>query len=94
MVITTVDAASVAAFDGEIVGAVISNPATTGELRADLPEVIAAVHDRGGLVTVAADLLAQVLVQSPGEAGADIAVGDSVVVGDRRPPVLAPPSAN
>ena len=77
VVITTVDAASVAAFDGEIVGAVISNPATTGELRADLPEVIAAVHDRGGLVTVAADLLAQVLVQSPGEAGADIAVGSA-----------------
>ncbi|WP_066586654.1 aminomethyl-transferring glycine dehydrogenase [Corynebacterium provencense] len=60
-----------------IVGAVVSNPATTGELRDDLPEVVAEVHDRGGLVTVAADLLAQVLVRSPGEAGADIAVGSA-----------------
>jgi glycine dehydrogenase len=77
VVITAVDAATVAAFEGEIVGAVISNPATTGELREDLAEVITAVHDRGGLVTVAADLLAQVLVQSPGEAGADIAVGSA-----------------
>ncbi|AGP29952.1 aminomethyl-transferring glycine dehydrogenase [Corynebacterium terpenotabidum] len=77
VVITTVDAASVAAYEGEIIGAVISNPATTGEIRSDLAEVIAAVHDRGGLATVAADLLAQVLVQSPGEAGADIAVGSA-----------------
>lgn len=77
VVITAVDAASVAAYEGGIVGVVISNPATTGELRDDLPAVIAAVHDRGGLVTVAADLLAQVLIQSPGEAGADIAVGSA-----------------
>ncbi|WP_297005207.1 aminomethyl-transferring glycine dehydrogenase [uncultured Corynebacterium sp.] len=77
VVITAVDASTVASYDGEIVGAVISDPATTGEIRADLPEVIAAVHGRGGLATVAADLLAQVLVRSPGEAGADIAVGSA-----------------
>jgi glycine dehydrogenase len=45
----------------------IWNPAT----------LIAAVKDTGGIAVVAADLLALTLIQSPGELGADVAVGTS-----------------
>jgi glycine dehydrogenase len=43
----------------------------------DLKPVIAAVHDKGGLAIVAADLLALTLITPPGEMGADIAVGNT-----------------
>ncbi|KAB1503118.1 aminomethyl-transferring glycine dehydrogenase [Corynebacterium sp. 320] len=59
-----------------LVGVVLSNPGSTGRVR-DLKPVIAAAKEAGALVTVAADLLASVLVTSPGEAGADIAVGSA-----------------
>lgn len=59
-----------------LVGAVLSNPGSTGRLR-DVSGLVAAAKEAGGLVTVASDLLASVLVTSPGEAGADIAVGSS-----------------
>ncbi len=39
--------------------------------------VIDAVHERGGLAVVAADLLALTLLESPGELGADVVVGSS-----------------
>jgi glycine dehydrogenase len=39
--------------------------------------VISAVKDNGGLAVVAADLLAMTLLASPGELGADVAVGTS-----------------
>src|SRR5690554_963438 len=38
-------------------------------------EVIAKVKDAGGITVVAADLLAMTLIESPGELGADVAVG-------------------
>lgn len=60
----------------DLVGVVVSNPGTTGRVR-DLRPVVEAVKARGGLVTVACDLLAQVLVESPGAQGADIAVGSA-----------------
>ncbi len=41
----------------------------------DLAPIIAAVHARGGLAVVAADLLALTLLVPPGELGADICVG-------------------
>lgn len=59
-----------------LVGVVLSNPGSTGRVR-DLRAVIAAAKETGALVTVAADLLASVLVLSPGAAGADIAVGSA-----------------
>ncbi|MCU1479994.1 MAG: gcvP [Subtercola sp.] len=40
-------------------------------------EIIAAAHDAGALAVVAADLLALTLITSPGELGADVAVGTS-----------------
>ncbi|AHW65317.1 Glycine dehydrogenase [decarboxylating] [Corynebacterium glyciniphilum AJ 3170] len=75
--IVDITAETVAAREDALIGVVVSNPGTTGGLRDDLGEVIAAVHEQDGLVTVACDLLAQVLVTSPGELGADIAVGSA-----------------
>ena len=40
-------------------------------------DVIAQTKERGGLVTVAADLLALTLLTSPGELGADVSVGSA-----------------
>ena len=51
-------------------------PGASGRL-ADLRPIIDAAHERGGLVTVAADLLALTLLESPGEQGADAVVGSS-----------------
>lgn len=59
-----------------LIGVVLSNPGTTGEIR-DLAAPIASAKEAGGLVTVACDLLAQVLIASPGSLGADIAVGSA-----------------
>jgi glycine dehydrogenase len=51
-------------------------PGVGGVVR-DLSAVIAAVHAKGGLAIVAADLLALVLLKPPGEMGADIVVGNT-----------------
>ncbi len=51
-------------------------PGASGAVR-DHAALIEAVHARGALVTVAADLLALTLLRAPGAAGADIAVGTS-----------------
>ncbi|PMC62262.1 glycine dehydrogenase (aminomethyl-transferring) [Corynebacterium xerosis] len=59
-----------------LIGVVLANPGTTGEVR-DLTAPIASAKAAGGLVTVACDLLAQVLIASPGSLGADIAVGSA-----------------
>ncbi len=51
-------------------------PGVTGALR-DLKPISDAVHARGGMLIVAADLLALTLVTPPGERGADIVVGNT-----------------
>src|SRR5207247_5833278 len=51
-------------------------PGVNGALRY-LKPLIASVHAKGGLAIVAADLLALTLLVSPGELGADIAVGNT-----------------
>ncbi|WKB52715.1 aminomethyl-transferring glycine dehydrogenase [Eleftheria terrae] len=58
----------------ECFAALLQYPGVGGEV-ADLRPVIDAVHARGGLAIVAADLLALTLLASPGELGADIALG-------------------
>ncbi|MFZ5731583.1 MAG: aminomethyl-transferring glycine dehydrogenase [Pseudomonadota bacterium] len=60
----------------DVFGALLQYPGTHGSLR-DLRGVIAALHDKGALAIVAADPLALTLVASPGELGADIAVGST-----------------
>lgn len=59
-----------------LVGVVLANPGSTGRVR-DLGPLISAAKDAGALVTVTCDLLAQVLLTSPGELGADVAVGSA-----------------
>jgi glycine dehydrogenase len=60
----------------ECFGALVQFPGTTGEVR-DLRSAVTAVQAAGGLVVVAADLLALTLLSPPGEWGADIAVGSA-----------------
>jgi len=59
-----------------VFGALLQHPGTSGVVR-DLSPTIAAVHDAGGLVAVATDLLACTLLTPPGEQGADVCVGSS-----------------
>ena len=58
----------------EINGVLLQYPGASGAVR-DIKPVIDQAHELGALVTVAADLLALTLLKSPGELGADIAVG-------------------
>ncbi|MCI0688354.1 MAG: aminomethyl-transferring glycine dehydrogenase, partial [Sporichthyaceae bacterium] len=62
--------------DGELFGLLVQYPGRSGTVR-DFRPLIEAAHERGALVAVAADLLALTLLQSPGELGADIAVGSA-----------------
>ncbi|QGG96210.1 aminomethyl-transferring glycine dehydrogenase [Actinomarinicola tropica] len=57
-------------------GVLVQDPATDGRLR-DLAAIAERVHAAGGLLVVAADLLACTLVVPPGEHGADIVVGSA-----------------
>src|SRR5688572_19785794 len=65
------DAATTDAF-----GVLLQYPDTLGGAH-DYAAIADAVHARGGLVAVATDLLALVLLKAPGEWGADIVVGNS-----------------
>ncbi len=55
-------------------GVLYQYPGTTGEVY-DLEPLCAAAHEAGALVAAAADVLALVLLRSPGDAGADVVVG-------------------
>src|SRR5690554_5385521 len=60
----------------DLVGLVLQQPGVSGVLR-ELESVVEAAHQAGGLVTIAADLLALTMIKAPGEIGADIAVGSA-----------------
>jgi len=60
----------------EVFGGILQYPDTTGALR-DPRAAIAKLHDKGALAILAADLLVLTLVASPGELGADIAIGSA-----------------
>lgn len=60
--------------DIDVFGAFVQYPGASGRVW-DPSEVVAAVHAQGGLVVMAADLLALTLLRSPGSLGADVAVG-------------------
>ena len=59
-----------------VFGAHFQYPDTYGRLR-DWTAPIRAVHDAGGLVSIGTDLLALMLVRSPGAYGADVAIGSA-----------------
>ncbi|GAB2504540.1 Glycine dehydrogenase (decarboxylating) [Corynebacterium atrinae] len=60
----------------DLCGVVIAYPGTEGDV-ADPRSIIDAIHDRDGIATVVTDLMSLFLLESPGELGADIAVGNS-----------------
>ena len=60
----------------DVFGAILQYPASSGAIR-DLRPAIASLRAKGALVTVAADLLALTLLASPGDLGADIAIGSA-----------------
>src|SRR6187549_3835687 len=60
----------------EVFGGLLQYPGTSGAVR-DLRPAIATLHAKGALAVVAADLLALTLIASPGELGADIAIGSA-----------------
>ncbi|WP_421107986.1 aminomethyl-transferring glycine dehydrogenase [Streptomyces sp. NEAU-S77] len=59
-----------------VFGVLLQYPGASGAVRDPRP-VIERAHELGAIVTVAADLLALTLLTSPGELGADIAVGST-----------------
>ncbi len=62
--------------DGETFGGIFQYPATDGAL-IDPTQFITAIQSGGGLAILGTDPLALVLLRSPGEWGADIAVGSA-----------------
>jgi glycine dehydrogenase len=60
----------------DVFGGLLQYPASSGAVR-DLKPAIAALHANGALAVVAADLLGLTLLASPGELGADIAIGSA-----------------
>lgn len=60
----------------DVFGALLQYPGTYGHVH-DLAPVIEKAHQQNTLVTVAADLMSLVVLTPPGEAGADIVIGNS-----------------
>ncbi len=60
----------------EVFGAIFQYPGTYGHAR-DFSGLIARLHQTGAIATLAADPLALTLLKSPGEMGADIAIGST-----------------
>jgi glycine dehydrogenase len=62
--------------DGELCGVLVQYPGASGAVLDPRP-VIDAVHERGGLAVVAADILSLAVLEAPGTLGADVVVGSS-----------------
>ncbi|WP_422388704.1 aminomethyl-transferring glycine dehydrogenase [Afipia carboxidovorans] len=60
----------------DVFGALFQYPGTDGAIT-DIRPAIAALHAKGGVAVVAADILSLTLIASPGELGADIAIGST-----------------
>ena len=60
----------------EVFGVLIQYPGSLGEV-GDCSQLVRAAHEAGALVVFAADLLALTLLKTPGEWGADVAVGST-----------------
>lgn len=64
------------AADQPVFGALLQYPGANGELR-DPEPIIAQLHEQNALALVATDLMALLLLKSPGEMGADVVLGNS-----------------
>lgn len=62
--------------DPDLFGVFLQNPGNNGDIR-DYTDFIAQAHDNSVLVCVGSDLMALVMMKSPGEMGADVVVGTS-----------------
>jgi len=62
--------------DGDVAGVLVQYPGASGRIL-DPRSLIEAVHERGALAVVAADLLALTLLEAPGQLGADVVVGST-----------------
>lgn len=62
--------------EGDISGVVLQQPGNNGAV-VDHAAIIAEAKERGAMITVVADLLSLTLITSPGEQGADVAVGNT-----------------
>ena len=74
----TVEVADLAEYTpgDDLIGALAQYPTTDGEV-VDYAALADAVHQSGGYLAVATDLLALTLIEAPGEWGADVALGSS-----------------
>ncbi len=63
-------------FQSEIFAAVIAYPDSTGRVK-DLSDIVKNVQEMGALAIIDCDLLALTIFKSPGEYGADIAIGSA-----------------
>ncbi|MEW6998407.1 aminomethyl-transferring glycine dehydrogenase [Colwelliaceae bacterium BS250] len=64
------------AVEHDIFGALLQYPSATGEIT-DITDLIASIHDKKGIVAVAADIMSLVMLKAPGELGADAVIGSS-----------------
>ncbi len=69
-------APAVEVIEHDVFGALLQYPSATGEIT-DISELIAAVHEKKGIVAVAADIMSLVLLKAPGELGADAVIGST-----------------
>ncbi|WP_010524083.1 aminomethyl-transferring glycine dehydrogenase [Nesterenkonia sp. F] len=76
LAVDVVDLAAEGLPAGELCGVVLQQPGDSGAV-VDHRALIDEAKERGALVAVAADLLACTLLTSPGEQGADIAIGST-----------------
>jgi len=60
----------------DVFGVLMQYPGSSGEIR-DIAQVIKQAHQQAAVATVAADILALVLLRSPGDMDADIVLGNS-----------------
>lgn len=63
-------------FGQDVFGALIQYPATDGKV-SDYSKLCQQAHDNGSRIAVATDLLSLAILPSPGEIGADVAIGNS-----------------
>ena len=76
LVYPTMTAAGLNAVGKSIFGGIISQIGTTGTI-CDPASAITWLHENGAIAVMASDLLALTLIKSPGEWGADVAVGSA-----------------